>query len=106
MLTHICLENFKIHKQRTELQLAPITLLYGPNSSGKSSIIQAMMYGYEVIANDWLDVDQCSLSPIDLGGFWNVLNNQAEQEEIILGFGYTLDDNPVATKAQLAGNRI
>ncbi len=32
MLTHICLENFKAHKQRTELQLAPITLLYGPNS--------------------------------------------------------------------------
>jgi len=100
MLTHICLENFKSFKQRAELQLAPITLLYGPNSSGKSSIIQAMMYGYEVIANDWLDVDQCSLSPIDLGGFWNVLNNQAEQKEITLGFGYTLDDNPAASKAQ------
>ena len=100
MLTHICLENFKAYKARTELHLAPITLLYGPNSSGKSSIIQALMYAYEVIANDWLDVDQCSLSPIGLGGYWNVLNNQADFKDITFGFGYTLDENPVATKAQ------
>lgn len=99
MLTHISLENFKSFQQRTELQLAPITLLYGPNSAGKSSLIQAMMYSYEVLANDWLDVDQCSLSPIDLGGFWNVLNNQTEKSEITLGFGYTLDQNPAATNA-------
>jgi len=100
MLTHICLENFKTYKQRIELQLAPITLLYGPNSSGKSSILQAMLYAYEVISHDWLDVDHCSLSPIDLGGFSNVLNHSAEREEITIGLGYTLQGNLAASKAQ------
>lgn len=43
-ITHFCFENFKGYSTRTKIPLAPITAIYGQNSSGKSSIIQAMLF--------------------------------------------------------------
>ncbi|MBF4349052.1 hypothetical protein EAY19_23670, partial [Vibrio anguillarum] len=43
MITNFELENFKAFSHKQALRLAPITLIYGPNSSGKSSVIQALM---------------------------------------------------------------
>lgn len=43
VLTKFGLENFKSFLTRQEIPLAPITLLYGPNGGGKSSVIQALM---------------------------------------------------------------
>lgn len=43
MLTHLKLENFKIWRSTGPIQLAPITLLLGTNSSGKSSLIQSLL---------------------------------------------------------------
>jgi hypothetical protein len=42
MLRSIQLENFKAFGQRTIIPLAPITLIFGQNSAGKSSILQAL----------------------------------------------------------------
>lgn len=43
MLKRWTLSNFKSFKDRTELDLAPITVLAGANSSGKSTIIQSIL---------------------------------------------------------------
>ncbi len=43
MLIHLSLENFKIWKSTGPMRLAPVTLLLGTNSSGKSSLIQALL---------------------------------------------------------------
>lgn len=43
MLTHLKLENFKIWRSTGPIRLAPITLLLGTNSSGKSSLIQSLL---------------------------------------------------------------
>ncbi|KJA10078.1 hypothetical protein RP29_13020 [Acidovorax temperans] len=43
MLTHIKLENFKIWRSTGPVRLAPLTLLLGTNSSGKSSLIQSLL---------------------------------------------------------------
>ncbi len=43
MLTCIRLENFKSWKDTEEVTLAPITGFFGPNSSGKTSILQALL---------------------------------------------------------------
>jgi predicted ATPase len=43
MLKHFCITNFKVFGQRQCLNLAPLTLIYGPNSGGKSTIIQALL---------------------------------------------------------------
>jgi hypothetical protein len=42
LLRAIELENFKAFGERVVIPLAPITLLYGENSAGKSSILQAL----------------------------------------------------------------
>lgn len=43
MITNFEIENFKSFAGRQSLKFAPITLIFGPNSSGKSSIIQSLM---------------------------------------------------------------
>ena len=42
MFNSIELENFKAFGERTVIELAPITLIFGQNSAGKSSILQAL----------------------------------------------------------------
>jgi predicted ATPase len=41
-ITAIELENFQSIERRTRIELKPITLLYGPNSAGKSSVFDAL----------------------------------------------------------------
>ena len=43
MLTKWVIANFKSIADKVELDLAPLTLLAGPNSSGKSTIIQSLL---------------------------------------------------------------
>jgi predicted ATPase len=43
MLNHLKLENFKIWRSTGPVRLAPLTLLLGTNSSGKSSLIQSLL---------------------------------------------------------------
>lgn len=42
MINKIGIENFRVFKEYTEFELAPITLLTGPNNSGKSSFIKLL----------------------------------------------------------------
>jgi predicted ATPase len=48
MITGICIENFKGVHERVKLDVQPITLLFGPNSAGKSSILHALRDGREI----------------------------------------------------------
>ena len=94
MITAIRLRNFKAFKDEVEIPLSPITLLYGPNSSGKSSVLHAMLYLYEILKNDTCDVDTSSFSSeIDLGGFWNVLHRNSEVAEFSIGLSYSLSED-------------
>ena len=43
MLHSIAVDNFKPFGSFQKADLAPLTLVYGPNSGGKSSIIQALL---------------------------------------------------------------
>ena len=43
MFEKLSIKNFKSISDWQELKLAPITLIYGPNSSGKSTIIQSLL---------------------------------------------------------------
>ncbi len=43
MLSALILENFKAFGTRQTIPLAPITLIFGANSAGKSSILQSLL---------------------------------------------------------------
>lgn len=74
-ITSITIENFKGIRDRVTIDLKPITLLFGPNSAGKSTIIQALHYAWEVIGRHNLDPNFTEFGgrEMDLGGFENLV---------------------------------
>ncbi len=73
MITAFTVKNFKaIGDEPVRIELKPITLLFGANSAGKSSILHALYYAYEVFNNGNLNVEKITLgenNSLDLGGF-------------------------------------
>jgi predicted ATPase len=56
-ITAITIENFKGIKGPLRIEIKPITLLFGPNSAGKSTIIQALHFAREIFERDNLNPD-------------------------------------------------
>lgn len=88
MITGITLENFKGFRERTEIELRPITLLFGANSAGKSSILHALHYARDILERHNLDADRTVSGggQLDLGGFKALVHNQELDRVITLGF--------------------
>lgn len=57
MLSHLKLENFKIWETTGPTRLAPLTLLLGTNSSGKSSLIQSLLLIRQTVKGDDPNLD-------------------------------------------------
>ncbi len=76
MITGITIENFKGIRDRVTLDFRPITLLFGANSAGKSTILHALHYAREVFERHNLDADQTIAGGkyVDLGGFQHFVN--------------------------------
>ena len=75
-LCAIELENFKGISTRQRIELSPITLLFGPNSVGKSTVLQALHYLREILERQNVNPDKTVVGgSIDLGGFKNMVHN-------------------------------
>lgn len=77
MLKSLGLRNFKsIGEEIQTVSLAPITLLFGPNSAGKSTVLQALIYLKEIVNSRNFNPDHTELGGewLDLGGFKNVIH--------------------------------
>lgn len=57
-LSRIEIENFKGISSKQVIDLKPITLLFGPNSAGKSTILQSLHYMREILERENADPDQ------------------------------------------------
>jgi hypothetical protein len=70
--------------------LAPITLVFGPNSAGKSSLMQALLYAQHSLLEGELDVTRPrgSGALVDLGGFAQCIHRHAENQNLIFGFEF------------------
>jgi len=71
MIRKLRLGNFKAFAETQEVPLRPLTLIYGPNSAGKSSIIQSLALVHHGIHTGELDTYHTEVGgeSIDLGGF-------------------------------------
>lgn len=84
----ITLENFKSIRERVRLELRPLTLLFGPNSAGKSTIVQALHYAREILERQNVDPGRTIRGGrvVDLGGFESLVHGHDLSRSIVLGF--------------------
>ena len=100
MLTSLTLRNFKIWRSTGLVQLAPVSLLLGTNSSGKSSIIQSLLLIRQTVRggdpNFALDFgSEASDSSVWLGQFSDVLNHEsADQLDKSISIEFSWKTNP------------
>lgn len=93
-LTRIEIENFKGIGTRQRIDLKPITLLFGPNSAGKSTILQALHYLREVIERNNPDPDQTIAGGLtDLGGFANLVHGHETGRSIHIKVDLDIGDD-------------
>jgi len=92
-LTRIEIENFKGIGSRQKIDLRPITLLFGPNSVGKSTILQALHYLREILERGNVDPDRTIAGGlIDLGGFATLVHNHELDRTVHLKVVLDLSD--------------
>lgn len=86
MLKALELENFKGISGRQRIDFAPLTLLFGANSAGKSTVIQALLYLHEVLERGIADVDRTELGGIvlELGGFARLVHRHEMTRAIVI----------------------
>lgn len=70
-ITALHLGNFKAFADTQRIPIRPLTLIFGPNSSGKSSIIHSLLLARHAIETGELDVYRTNVGgeAVDLGGF-------------------------------------
>ena len=90
MLTSLELENFKSVAARQRIEFAPLTLLFGANSAGKSSVLQALVYLHELLERGEADVDRTHLGGdvLELGGFSRLVHHHDHTRTMVLRAEY------------------
>jgi hypothetical protein len=98
MISGIVIENFKGIREPVELNLRPLTLLFGANSAGKSTILHALHYAREIFDRHNLNPDRTVSGGefVDLGGFENFVygHDLSRQIRIEITLKVTEDDLP------------
>ncbi|MFC1585744.1 DUF3696 domain-containing protein [Fibrobacterota bacterium] len=95
MLCSISIENFKGISDLITIPIRPITLLFGANSAGKSTVIQAIHYFRELLLNKNVDADRTDLGGefLDLGGFYSMVNSHDLSKEIKIKLEFEVNDD-------------
>lgn len=86
-ITSLTIAGFKGIEQKATIPLAPITLLFGANSTGKSTVLHALLYLYEIIVERNFDPQYSSITgeKLWLGGFHNLVHGKNLNNTITLG---------------------
>ena len=106
MITSLALRNFKPFAALQNIKLAPLTLIYGPNSAGKSSIIQSLLLLQQSISEDRSSRGLGPLNPSgpghDFGTIKAMINKQRSKSVFELGIGF---EEPEPIRRTMASRR-
>jgi predicted ATPase len=86
MLKKIRIENFKCLRDTMDLEVRPLTLLVGPNSSGKSSILQAILALKQTVESGDMNSPLILKDYIDLGSYKDVVFGHNMKNDIKISF--------------------
>ena len=92
LITAVEIENFKGIGRPMRVDLRPITLLFGRNSVGKSTVLHALCYAHEILSHRNVDAHKTSLGgdQIDLGGFRRFVHRHDLTRSVRLRFELNL----------------
>jgi hypothetical protein len=87
-LRAIRVANFKAFGTAQRIPLAPITLVFGANSAGKSSLIHALALAHHAVETGELDTQRTQIGgeAIDLGGFGQYVHRRERQRQVEMTF--------------------
>jgi hypothetical protein len=88
VITALEIENFKGIGKRVRVEFRPITLLFGANSAGKSTIIQALHYARELLEHNNPNPDHTIAGgeAVELGGFRSLVHNHDLMNPVAIRF--------------------
>jgi hypothetical protein len=90
-ISSISIENFKGIGEKVTIPLKPITLMFGANSAGKSTVLQAMQVVSELLKNR----RKFYANGASLGSFFDMVHNHDLQRKIKIGFNIKLNDDGI-----------
>ena len=101
MISSFSIGNFKAFSETQHIPLKPITLIYGANSSGKSSIIHALMLAQHAQISGDFDVYHTSKGgeSIDFGGFHQYINSHNLSNSLEFVFDFELDKSKISKRS-------
>lgn len=92
MLKGLTLTNFKPFGEGQSVRLAPITLIYGPNSSGKSSIIQSLLMMRQTLSSRQSGGNRKLVTNgefVNLGGYLSLIHKHETRRKLILKYEFS-----------------
>ncbi len=99
------IKNFRSIKEQ-ELELTPITVVYGPNSAGKSSLLYALLTLKNIVLNSNQNpTGFFNYTFANLGSFEAVVFDHQTRNEIGLGIAIPKDDFHLVYRAAIGENK-
>lgn len=97
IIKSLTLSNFKGFSHEVRIELRPITLLFGANSAGKSSVLQALHYVREILERQNVNADRTLQGgeAIDLGGFLSLVHGRDEKKQIEIAIEMELGSSSI-----------
>ncbi|MDI3323394.1 DUF3696 domain-containing protein [Pontibacterium granulatum] len=84
-ITSLELTNFRSFRSTQKIDFAPVTLLFGPNSVGKSTVLMALFYVQQILEKGHCDpVRLDAEGEKHIGGFKNLVNGRDLSKQIVL----------------------
>ena len=87
MLTALRVANFKAFAETQRIPVCPLTLIYGANSSGKSSVLHSLLLARHALETGDLDVHRTNVGgeSVDLGGFRQYVHRREANRRVEWG---------------------
>lgn len=107
MLTALRLGNFKAFAETQRIPIKPLTLIFGPNSAGKSSILHGLLLARHALDTGDLDVHRTTIGgqSVDLGGFRQYVHRRQTRSLVEWGIELESDKLPPPHREIFAGTR-
>ncbi|MCW3094961.1 MAG: uncharacterized protein JWL77_579 [Chthonomonadaceae bacterium] len=109
MLTHLHLRNFKSWADTGDIELKPITGFFGANSSGKTSLLQALLLLKQTAASADRGLalqfgEKNTL--VNLGDFHSVIYRHTKEEEMVFSLNWERKDPLVVKDPKQPGKTV